>query len=76
MPTMSPTLYKPANRKPLQKTGALNQFKSFDVTPTIGTEFPEVQLTDILRADNADELLRDLAITSRSCPTNRLKTLR
>ena len=52
-------------RAPLELTGLLDQFKSFDVTPVIGTEFPDVQLTDWLHAPNSDALLRDLAITSR-----------
>ena len=49
--------------KPLELKGVLNQFKSFDVTPVIGKEFPEANLTEWLRAPNSDELLRDLAIT-------------
>lgn len=50
-------------RAPLELTGLLDKFQSFDVTPVIGTEFPNVQLTDWLRAPNSDELLRELAIT-------------
>ena len=49
---------------PLQLKGALQQFKSFDVTPVIGKEFPEANLAEWLRAPNSDELIRDLAITS------------
>lgn len=49
---------------PLQLKGVLNQFKSFDVTPVIGKEFPEAKLAEWLRAPNSDELIRDLAITS------------
>ena len=48
---------------PLQLKGVLNQFKSFDVTPVIGKEFPEANLAEWLRAPNSDELIRDLAIT-------------
>lgn len=51
-------------RKPLQYSGSLDQFKYVDVTPIIGREYPEVQITDLMKAENADELLRDLAITS------------
>lgn len=47
---------------PLQPTGALDKYKSFDLTPFIGREYPEVQLVDLLRAPDADELLRELAI--------------
>ncbi|CAK7212873.1 hypothetical protein SCUCBS95973_001608 [Sporothrix curviconia] len=48
--------------KPLQQTGILDQFAYFEVTPCIGREFSGVSLVDWLRAPNADELLRDLAI--------------
>ncbi|ORY39260.1 hypothetical protein BCR35DRAFT_339357 [Leucosporidium creatinivorum] len=47
---------------PLKPTGVLDKFKSFDVTPFIGREYPDVQLVDLLRARNSDELLRELAI--------------
>jgi hypothetical protein len=49
-------------REPLRYSGSLNEYRSFDVTPVIGREFPEVQLTDIL---HDDEKLRDLAITGQ-----------
>ncbi|KAI9825590.1 MAG: hypothetical protein M1819_000486 [Sarea resinae] len=51
------------HREPLQLTGALDQFASFDVTPVIGREYPEAKLVDWLNAPNSDELIRDLAIT-------------
>lgn len=54
-------------REPLQLKGALDSFKSFDVTPIIGREFVDVNLKDWLRAPNSDELIRDLAITSTAC---------
>ncbi|ORY73439.1 hypothetical protein BCR35DRAFT_354123 [Leucosporidium creatinivorum] len=47
---------------PLKPTAALNKFKSIDLTPVIGREYPELQLVDLLRAPNADELIRELAI--------------
>ncbi|KAL2001522.1 hypothetical protein VTN02DRAFT_1663 [Thermoascus thermophilus] len=46
-------------REPLKYSGSLDEYRHFDVTPVIGTEFPEVQLTDILNDDNK---IRDLAI--------------
>lgn len=52
-------------REPLQLKGALDQYKSFDVTPVIGREFVDVNLKEWLRAPNSDDLIRDLAITSR-----------
>lgn len=59
------------HRKPLELSGALEPFDSFDVTTVIGREFPTVNLKEWLHAPNSDELLRDLAITSnqmRSVP--------
>ncbi|GAA5890782.1 hypothetical protein JCM6882_000660 [Rhodosporidiobolus microsporus] len=50
-------------RAPLRPTGALDKYKKSDLTPVLGTQFREVQLPDLLTADNADELLRELAIT-------------
>lgn len=53
------------HRKPLKLSGALDHFESFDVTPTIGREFVGVNLAKWLKAPNSDELIRDLAITSK-----------
>ena len=52
-------------KAPLKLQGALDQFKSFDVTPVIGKEFENVDLAEWLRAPNSDELIKDLAITSQ-----------
>jgi len=51
-------------REPLKPDGVLDEYRSFDVTPVIGREFPDAQLVDWLNAPNADALIRDLAITS------------
>lgn len=53
-----------AHREPLRLSGALDKFESFDVTPVIGREYINVNLVDLLRAPDSDDLLRDLAITS------------
>jgi hypothetical protein len=51
--------------EPLKPSGALDAFQHFDVTPVIGREYPKVNLVnDVINAENADELIRDLAITS------------
>lgn len=50
---------------PLKPTGILNPYEHFDLTPVIGREFPKVDLVDWLQAPNADELLRELAYTSK-----------
>lgn len=51
---------------PLKKTGVLDsKFKFEETTPIIGREYPEANIVeDILNAQDADALLRDLAITS------------
>lgn len=56
---------QPEHKEPLELKGALDQFESFDVTPVIGREFKDVNLKEWLNAPNSDELLRDLAITSK-----------
>ncbi|KAF4634429.1 hypothetical protein G7Y89_g3674 [Cudoniella acicularis] len=50
-------------KTPMKLTGALNKFESFNVTPVIGKEFPTANLAEWLNSPNADELIRDLAIT-------------
>jgi hypothetical protein len=57
-------------REPLQLKGVLEQYESFDVTPVIGREFKDVNLKEWLRAPNSDDLIRDLAITSKSPDTS------
>lgn len=52
-------------QKPLKLKGVLKPLKQFKVTPTVGTEFPEANLVDLINAPNADDFLRDLAITGK-----------
>ena len=53
--------------KPLQLSGALDKFAHEETTPVIGREYLNVNIVDdLLNAANADELLRDLAITSKT----------
>lgn len=57
---------KAAYPQPLKLSGALNEFTWEDATPVIGREFPTVNIVDdLMNSSNADELLRDLAITSK-----------
>lgn len=58
---------KSQHSSPLRKTGALDSAFEFDeVTPAIGREYPTTNIVDdLLNASNADELVRDLAITSK-----------
>jgi hypothetical protein len=67
----TPVLHiKPESGKypePLEPSGALDAFEHFEVTPVIGREYPKVNLVnDVINAQNANELVRDLAITSMS----------
>ncbi|WWC66111.1 uncharacterized protein I206_100011 [Kwoniella pini CBS 10737] len=49
---------------PLARNHSLDKYVSFEVTPSIGQEFAkELQLSQIVNAENADELIKDLAIT-------------
>lgn len=53
---------------PLQKSGVLDsKFQFEETTPVIGREYSSVNIVDdLLNATNADELIRDLAVTSES----------
>ena len=50
---------------PLKLSGALESFKKFDLTTVIGTQFENINLTEILHSSDCDLILRDLAITSK-----------
>ena len=57
------TLRLTGSPAPLRLGKSLDSFKRVDATPTIGTEFERgVQLSDWIKAPNADELIKDLAI--------------
>lgn len=52
---------------PLQYTGSLDGYSHFEVTPSIGREFgKDLQLSELLQAENSDELIRDLGVLSES----------
>ncbi|CRG87742.1 Putative alpha-ketoglutarate-dependent sulfonate dioxygenase [Talaromyces islandicus] len=53
----------PRFKGPLELTGALDKYESFEVTPVLGREYPTAKLLEWMNAPNSDELLRDLAIT-------------
>ena len=60
-------------RKPLSDSGSLDKYRHFEVTPVIGTEFPDVQLSDLLQDDTK---IRDLAITGKRETTRFLRSYR
>lgn len=77
-PSNDGTTTRSRNTEPLKKSGALEAAFGFeDTTPTIGREITAQIVEDILNAPNADDLLRDLAITSKllSSPQNQVFTL-
>ncbi|ROT39095.1 TfdA family taurine catabolism dioxygenase TauD [Sodiomyces alkalinus F11] len=45
------------HKEPLQLSGALDKYEHFEVTPVIGREYVDVNLVELLRAPNSDELL-------------------
>ena len=50
---------------PLQLGNSLDGLEKSDSTPLIGTEFARgVQIKDLFKAPNADELIKDLAVLS------------
>ncbi|KAF4873340.1 Alpha-ketoglutarate-dependent taurine dioxygenase [Colletotrichum siamense] len=51
------------HKEPLKLSGALDKYEHFDSTPIIGREFPGLDIKELLRAPNSDDLIRDLAIT-------------
>ncbi|CDK25211.1 unnamed protein product [Kuraishia capsulata CBS 1993] len=66
-PTLSLQAKWQPPKEPLKPTGALDRFfkqSREQLTPAIGDQYAsdEVQLSNILKAPNADEILRDLAI--------------
>jgi len=64
-PAVQEHVLESQHKEPLKLSGALDHFESFDVTPTIGREYVGVNLAKWLRAPNSDELIRDLAMTSK-----------
>lgn len=54
---------KKLRRAPLTKGQSIDHLEYVDVTPIIGREYPTARIRDMLTADDAEEQLRDLAIT-------------
>ena len=50
---------------PLKLSGALKPFKQFDLTTVIGTQFENINLTRILHSSECDNIIRDIAVTSK-----------
>lgn len=59
---------KPRNSQPLEYSGSLDSYSHNDVTPVIGTEYKGLQVADILKSEQCDQLIKDLAVTSTLHP--------
>jgi hypothetical protein len=58
---------KAAAAKPwVKSTGSLDHFEHIEVTPVIGREYPHLNLVSLLKSPNSEDLLRELALTSKS----------
>lgn len=52
--------------QPLVLSGALDRFSYEETTPEIGREYVDVNIVnDLMNSENSDDVLRDLAITSK-----------
>lgn len=49
----------------LKSTGVLDKFEYIEVTPVIGREYPKADVAEWLQASNSDELIKELALTSK-----------
>jgi hypothetical protein len=49
---------------PLKLSGALSDYKTYELAPLLGTKFENINLSEILKSAECDEKLRDLAIIS------------
>ena len=63
LPSMSSTNGKTLRREPLKCGTSIDHLEYIDVTPIVGREYTTAKLKDMLDAPNAEEQLRDLAIT-------------
>ena len=55
----------PKVKLPLESNGSLDDYSHIDLTPCIGREFPTANLVEMMQAPNSDELLAELALTSK-----------
>ncbi|KAK5725451.1 hypothetical protein LTR15_003637 [Elasticomyces elasticus] len=63
LPSVAKNTNGHSTREPLKLSGGLDKFEYEDVTPVIGREYPKINIVnDLLNADDADELMRDMAI--------------
>lgn len=58
----------PRISEPLQYSGSLDGYSKSDLTPVIGREYTGLQVAGILKSEESDRLITDLAATSMSPP--------
>ena len=63
LPTMFSANGKALTREPLKRGASIDHLEYLNVTPIIGCEYTTAKLKDMLNAPNAEDQLRDLAIT-------------
>jgi hypothetical protein len=69
------SIYARASYEPIARNKSLDKYKHFSINPSIGEEFEEgIQLSEVVKADNADELIKDLAVLGEDppLPSNRV----
>jgi len=56
---------RPQISRPLEYSGSLDRYQHQDLTPVIGREYEGLQVGEILQSADRDQLIQDLAVTSR-----------
>ncbi|KAI9043936.1 TauD/TfdA dioxygenase family protein [Aspergillus affinis] len=54
---------RPRIPQPLEYSGSLDSFPHGDLTPVIGTEYSGIQVAEILKSEQRDQIITDLAVT-------------
>lgn len=49
--------------RPLEYTGSLDSYTQLDLTPVIGREYHGLQIADVLKSKDRDQIIKDLAVT-------------
>lgn len=55
----------PSTKSWVKSTGVLDQFEHIELTTVIGREYPNADVAAWLQAPNSDELIKELALTSK-----------
>lgn len=51
--------------RPLEYTGSLDSYTQLDLTPVIGREYHGLQIADVLKSKDRDQIIKDLAVTGK-----------